>query len=148
MTTGRHWSRGLGNHSGKTTRWTTCAWRSAARLNTTLPGGLEMVSLFAAQVETTIRTPFVSYLQTMADQSCKFLDEVPQPFRGRRTCSASHFARSSLQNDMRSMYDGLEKVADLSLKGTNLGWVPEPHPMSHSNSKSQVYSLISSQVSS
>ena len=23
---------------------------------------------------------------------------------------------------MRSMYDGLEKVADLRLKGTNLGW--------------------------
>ena len=35
--------------------WTTCL-RSAARLNTTLPGGLEMVSVFAAQVETTKKT--------------------------------------------------------------------------------------------
>ena len=34
---------------------TTCL-RSAARLNTTLPGGLEMGSLFAAQVETTKKT--------------------------------------------------------------------------------------------
>ena len=35
-----------------------------------------------------------------------------QAFRARHTCSACHFARSSWQNEMRSMYAGLEKVAE------------------------------------
>ena len=108
---------------------TTCL-RSAARLNTTLPGGLEMVSVFAAQVETTKKTrhscpTYKQWRTKVANVLMRFrLFEavVHAPH-------LIHFARSSLQHDMRSMYDGLEKVADLRLKGTNLGWVPEPHPI-------------------